>query len=107
MWAAVSLGGALRDIPKKRLRRKLILDLIYWMGSILILFFYLWQAEDSSIHRRDLCSQDRRDTENQQLCLKFNVGETLLIRYVNQFYCKRIYIREKLQDSNYMLQIDS
>ena len=27
--------------------------------------------------------------------------------YVNQFYCNRIYIQEKLQDSNYMLKIDS
>ena len=29
----------------------------------------------------------------------------LLIVYMNQFYCNRIYIREKLQD--YMLKIDS
>ena len=42
------------------------------------------------------------------ISVKFNVSETSTTRvYLNQFYCNRIYIQEKLQDSNYLLQMDS
>ena len=74
---------------------------------------FLLPLDRMPVHHRSLPSNFSGLPNNMSvpiltISLKFNVSETSTTRvYVNQFYCYRIYIQEKLQDSNYLLQMDS
>ena len=115
------IGSAIEICPDLLLSKKWSLGTNWLIGaqayphfcSMRQLEVFVLPLDRMPVHHRSLPSNLWGFPNNMSVpiltfSLKFSVSETSTNRvYVNQFYCNRIYTQEKLQDSNYMLEMDS